>query len=201
MKEVEEEWSETAWLTPPTLLFSFPPPPIPETAMFERAEGLINHCKWQCRRMVEGGDEANHYAYKSCAERYLKWPNVRKKCTVHVLNHPCVQDSASFNSAVQGTCEMVSFFLASDYFYPHIKPSYCGPCLFWNNHHPENSTIRGRDALLSIQSLPVDLTPSHSLSIAPLLAALLCLHFYCSLSLTLSLFLSHSLFHCHLANS
>lgn len=29
MKEVEEEWSETAWLTPPTLLSSFPPPPIP----------------------------------------------------------------------------------------------------------------------------------------------------------------------------
>lgn len=40
--------------------------------MFERAEGLINHCKWQCRRMVEGGDEANHYAYKSYTERYLK---------------------------------------------------------------------------------------------------------------------------------
>lgn len=28
--------------------------------------------------MVEGGDEANHYAYKSYTERYLKWLNVCK---------------------------------------------------------------------------------------------------------------------------
>lgn len=44
-----------------------------------------------------------------------------------------------------------------------------------------------RDALVYRHSLPVDSTPSHSLSISPFLSALLCLHFYRALSFSLSL--------------
>lgn len=44
-----------------------------------------------------------------------------------------------------------------------------------------------RDALVYRHSLPVDSTPSHGLSISPFLFALLCLHFYRSLSFSLSL--------------
>lgn len=44
-----------------------------------------------------------------------------------------------------------------------------------------------RDALVYRHSLPVDSTPSHGLSISPFLSALLCLHFYRSLSFSLSL--------------
>lgn len=34
--------------------------------------------------MVEGCDEANHYAYKSYTERYLKWVYVCKDCNMRM---------------------------------------------------------------------------------------------------------------------
>lgn len=164
--------------------------------MFERAEGLINHCKWQCRRMVEGGDEANHNAYKSYTERYLKWPNVCKNCNVHCVEvSACAHGESGFiENRFPGNLKRGILF------FPRLLISLI--------HKSNPNTVARlvlermpsrkfyqphslRDAVVYRHSLPVDSTPSPSLS---LLFSLLC-------SVFISIALSHSLFHCHLANS
>lgn len=66
--------------------------------------------------MVEGGDEANHNAYKSYTERYLKWPNVCKNCSVHVWKclHAHTESPASLKIDFQGTWKKYFFPPAAD---------------------------------------------------------------------------------------
>lgn len=154
--------------------------------MFERAEGLINHWKWQCRRMVEGGDKANHYAYKSYTERYLKWLNMCKNANEHVCQWlrtwtRGVVRSTSFNHAFQWTCDGKGTpFLppAAVYFHPQFRPNTVA--LFVLEQMPSRKCDQShsvRDALVYRHSLPVDSTPSHGLSISPFLSMLLILSF------------------------
>lgn len=96
---------------------------------------------------------------------------------------------ASFNSAFQGTCKkgtpfswlLISFIHKSNpNIVAHLVLERMPSRKFYQSHSL-------RDALVYRHSLPVDSTPSHGLSISPFLSALLCLHFYRSLSFSLSL--------------
>ena len=91
LKEVE--WSKTACFTPPSLHSSSTPTPNPLDGHVCKGGGAHqplqmavpqNGGGWG-KKKRGGGDEANHYAYKSCTERCPKW--AFKTCALYVCAH------------------------------------------------------------------------------------------------------------------
>lgn len=157
--------------------------------MFERAEGLINHCKWQCRRMVEGGDEANHSPINLTPRGILSECMCAKTAT-SVCVSVWVQLHLIQLSREPVKKKILIFFPRLLISFIHTSnPDIVAYLILERMHSRKFSQCHSvRAAVVYRHSLPVDSTPSHGL-FSPL----------CSVFIPITP--SHSLFRCHLANS
>lgn len=103
-------------------------PPLPHPQSLRRPclrgrRGSSTIANGSAAEWWRGGDEANHYAYKSCTERYLKWP-FKNLCAACVCTW-----RASGNNDFQGIYggEKKEFFFSLAVYYSllQIKPPRC----------------------------------------------------------------------------